>query len=42
MEKELDKIKKLWQKAKDTNKDHASQNIGDLIALGEARKKVRC
>lgn len=39
MEKELDEIKDLWKKAKDTNKDRASINIVNLIALGEAKKK---
>lgn len=39
MEKELDEIKKLWQKAKDNNNDLPSKNIVDLIALGEAKKK---
>jgi uncharacterized membrane protein len=39
MENELDEIKKLWQKAKDTNKDQSTQNIVDLIALGETKKK---
>ncbi len=39
MEKELDEIKDLWKKAKDTNKDRAGINIVNLIALGEAKKK---
>lgn len=40
MEKETDDMKLLWQKAKGNNKNLASsQNIADLITLGEAKKK---